>query len=228
MAIDISKLCADAIRANPALTGVEKLKSSHAHELVAAYFGYKSRASMLADAAYPLGALGEAAVLCPDIRLMDARRPQLDGLPASLASSRDIASYLCDFLKAEGLFAGEVWLYEDLEHYIMEVYLPAHDYLILDELSGVMAETNAQFDEPYYEDAIVNDAGDAFIIDVTGTYYGSNDPDKPFSGDQIDMKITVTLPRVSGRTAFGEPDLDAGGAINDDWVDPELRYGMAE
>ncbi len=41
---DISKLCADFLRANH-----EGLRASHARELVAAFFGYKSHAALLAD-----------------------------------------------------------------------------------------------------------------------------------------------------------------------------------
>lgn len=228
MAIDISKLCADELRANLSLTGGDKLKATHAHEIVAAFFGYRSRAALLADVAYPLTQLEEAAVLCPDIELMDARRRQLDGLPAGVAASLEIAKVLCGLLKEQGIFSGELWLYESLDLYIREVFLPANDYQVLNQLSGVMAETNAQFDEPYYEIATLSDTDGDLVVDVAGTYYGSNDPERPFCGDQIDMTLTVALPRVAGRVGFGEPDLDVGGTVNDDWVDPELRYGTAE
>ena len=40
---DISKLCADSLRALANEKYGIKLKSAHAHELVAAYFGYRSK-----------------------------------------------------------------------------------------------------------------------------------------------------------------------------------------
>lgn len=228
MTIDILKLCADKLRANVSLTGGAKLKATHAHELVAGFFGYKSRAALLADTAYPLSDLGEAAVLCPNVALMDARRGQLEGLPVSLATSREIAAFLFDVLKDQKHFAGELWLCDSLGEFIMEVFLPANDSQVMDELSGVMAETNARFDEAYYEGATMTQDGESIVIHVSGAYYGSNHPDKPFSGDTVGMNVTVTLPRVAGHVAFGEPDLDVGGRVNDDWVDPDLSYGTAE
>jgi hypothetical protein len=49
-----------------------------------------------------------------------------------------------------------------------------------------------------------------------------------FCGDQIDMLVTVELSRVAGRAAFSDPDISASGEINDDWVDPELKYASAQ
>jgi hypothetical protein len=41
------------------------------------------------------------------------------------------------------------------------------------------------------------------------------------------MKVTITLPRVAGKVGFSNPEVEAGGNVNDDWVDPEIRFGMA-
>lgn len=49
----IAKLCANYLRTFSNNHGV-KLKSGHAHELVASFFGYKSKAAMLADNFSPI------------------------------------------------------------------------------------------------------------------------------------------------------------------------------
>lgn len=54
---DITKLCANSLRSYTDKTFGEKLKASHAHELVAAFLGYKSKAALLADTELPLANL---------------------------------------------------------------------------------------------------------------------------------------------------------------------------
>lgn len=92
-----------------------KTKASHARELVAAFFGYKSHAALMAEKIYPLDQLDEASIFIPDIPLMNDRRSKLNGLPNDLTQSIDIAKYLSDMLTDEGLCGGEVWLYEKLK-----------------------------------------------------------------------------------------------------------------
>ncbi len=75
------------------------------------------------------------------------------------------------------------------------------------------------------ESAEVIEGGDTVTVEVEGQYSGSSDPARPFCGDQIDMRVTVGLPRVAGCVAFANPHISARGEVNDDWVDPELRYG---
>lgn len=59
---DITKLCADSLRAY-AKENLVDLKSSHAHEIVAAFFGYKSKIALLADRQYPIGNLRQADLI---------------------------------------------------------------------------------------------------------------------------------------------------------------------
>jgi hypothetical protein len=220
----LSKLCADFLRALADANGV-KLKATHARELAAAFFGYKSHAALLAEKQYLLSQLGDAHVLIPDIGLIEQRRTCLHGLPAGLPDTRTMVDELVAFLKDNGHFGGDAWVYNSLEAYVMEVYLHEQDYQVMDQLSGVMAETNAYFDETYYEDAEILDADDRITIVVSGQYNGTSDHDRPFCGDQIDMTVTVELYRVAGRNAYGEPDISTTGEVNDDWVDPDLKYG---
>lgn len=227
MSIDLSKLCADFLRQNHAHQSVEKLKASHARELVAAFFGYKSHAALMAEKNYPLVQLEEALIFIPDIPLMNDRRSKLNGLPNDLIQSIELAKLLSDMLANEGLCGGDVWLYETLETYIIEVLLPDCQSLIDDQLSGVMAETNAGFfDTLYYENVQIEDRGDELVAIAKTQYKGEPLDDKPFCGDTLDIVVQVKLPRMAGKRGFYDFELEAGGGINDDWVDPELRYGI--
>jgi len=229
MPVDIPKLCADFLRTEYATATGGKLKASHAHEVVAAFFGYKSRAALLAEKTYLLSQLNDAEILAPDIQLIEARRTSLEGLPADLPESKELASSISDLLMKAGQFSGEVWLYGSLEEYLREVWLPDQEAVVSDGLSGVMTETNAIFDQgTWYEQAEITDNGDVLTVEVTGQADGTSDSERPFCGDQIDVKLTVDFVRVAGKVAFYKPDITSiHGEINDDWVDPELKYGTS-
>jgi len=98
----------------------------------------------------------------------------------------------------------------------------------MDELSGVMAETNADYSLAFadYDSAEIMEF-DKIMIEVKGQYNGSADTERPFCGDKIDMTVYIELTHVAGKTAFAKPDISATGEVNIDWVDPELRFGTA-
>src|SRR5580693_8845850 len=114
MVIDVSKACADYLRAQYLSQTGNKLKATHAHELTAAFFGYQSRAALLAENEHPVSDLKYAKVLAPNIALMEQRRRHLSGLPQDLPSSKDLAIDIAKFLESQGAFSGEVWIYESL------------------------------------------------------------------------------------------------------------------
>src|SRR6185437_4196366 len=149
----ISKLCSDYLRNRYA-----GLKASHARELVAAFFGYKSHAALLTEKVYSIEYLHDAAIMIPAADMIQERKHSLKGLPDSVPSSIDLAYDLADFLVAEQLFTGDVWHCSDLGEYMIEEYLPEHLNPDLDlELEDVVAQTNAFFDEIEYDDADVED-----------------------------------------------------------------------
>lgn len=227
MTVDISKSCSDFLRSSVLTNVGAKLQASHSRELVAAFFGYKSHAALLAETAYPVDALGEAKLLIPNILLIEQRTRSLRGLPGGLYASHAIASKVSDFLVAQQYFKGKVRLADSLESYVVEVLLRDEDGQIMDALSGVMAETNAEFglDFGEYEVTETIEVEDSVTLTIQGEYCGSADTDRPFCGDQIDVTGTVELQRVAGHVAFAEPDISVTGEVNQDGVDPELRYG---
>ena len=220
MRADISKLCADFLRNSYASQTGAKLKASHARELVAAFFGYKSHAALIADKAHPLTNLEDAEILVPDIPLLDHRRTCLRELPADLFPSYEMASQICRFLSEYGYFDGTVWLYEAVEGYVTDILLIENDSFLMDKLSGVIAMTNAEFGEfPDYENAEISDTGNTLVINVSGKLRGTQLEDKLFYGDTIDMMVKVTLYRIAGKRGFSEFDIKAEGSVTDDWAD---------
>ena len=216
-----SKLCADLLRQTTLSETKQKLKATHAHELIAAMFGYKSHAALLADDKYCLDQLGEAEILLPDVQLVEQRKGQLEGLPEQIGSSRHLCETVTDFLQENGIFFGKIfWGREALGIYLIEEVLSEHDLQIMDDLSGPMAETNAIFDEIHYEEGAVHEENGTLLFSFNGQCDGTTDQDKPFSGDQIDFRVSVELHQIAGKTAYSKPDIEVGGgAVNWDWAD---------
>ncbi|GAB6842664.1 hypothetical protein HNR00_003267 [Methylorubrum rhodinum] len=219
--MSFNKLCADHLRAQHLARSGEKLGSGHAHEIVAAFFGYGSAAALSQEVKYPLTDLEQAAFLVPDLKGMDQRLSALRGLPPSLPSVDDIATELSAFLVANGHFTGQVWQARQLDDDI-NGYVQKEASQIEDALGGEMAGTNAYFDEINLDEYGYQSTPDAWIVTVMGTFDGENDPDSTYVGDRIDFSTTMTFDRVAGRTAFADPELDTGGAVDrSGYYDPE-------
>jgi hypothetical protein len=87
VAIKIEKACANLLRSTYSNLPGGKLRSGHAHEIVAAYFGYNTAAALQAEYKFPLAALNEAEILIPDLHTMDKRVLQLNALAAGFPVS---------------------------------------------------------------------------------------------------------------------------------------------
>ena len=223
--MSISKECADFLRARHESQYGQKLKASHAVEIVAAFFGFKSHAAQLAEASYPISKVEDAVIMVPDVPRIEWRMTRLRGLPSNLPSAIELARTLSAFLIEESWFGGKVWIHESLGNYVVEEYLLENDTFISDELSGEMASTNAYFEEfPEYEQPEVLEGEDQVRVAVTGVLTGNQDLDRPYSGHVIGFGVTVTLYRVAGRTCFMEPDIEVGGALDNGYFgfDEEL------
>ncbi len=108
MHFEITKSCADSLRSFSQNNFGIQLKSSHAHELVAAYFGYSSRAALLADTACPISNLRQAEfiILTPTAKIKE-RRKELNGLPQDLPDDLTEGVYLP--LLNEKLILHTIW-----------------------------------------------------------------------------------------------------------------------
>lgn len=90
---DIVKVSADHLRSSLDENHNIKLKSSHAHEIVASLFGYKSKASMLTDEKYPISNLEKSELMMfeKELSLIDDRMKELKDLPDKMPSNDILA-----------------------------------------------------------------------------------------------------------------------------------------
>lgn len=111
MKLEITKACADSLRAFTQNNYGIQLKSSHAHELVAAYFGYASRAAMLADENSSISNLTDAEIIIlnPPTLFVDQRLKNLENLPSELPGSDILAEGVYAPIVADEQFSEKIW-----------------------------------------------------------------------------------------------------------------------
>jgi len=141
MQSEITKLCADSLRSFAQNNYGIQLKSSHAHELVAAYFGYSSRAALLADTNCPMTNLRQAqfVVLTPTAPIKE-RCKGLKGLPENLPHEL-----------VEGVYLP---LYDENDKWILTKIWPN-----LEELGKALADQYLQSKPAYFRDMRVQRQG---------------------------------------------------------------------
>jgi hypothetical protein len=129
----ITKLCADSLRTFSLNKFGIQLKSSHAHELVAAYFGYSSRAALLADTKCSINNLRDAEfiVLSPTAQIKE-RRSLLNGLPQNLPD--DLAEGVYLPLYNEKWILRTIWpTLEELGKNLADQYINLNPYYSIDQ-----------------------------------------------------------------------------------------------
>ena len=190
---DTSKLCADSLRTLVNEKYGTKLKAAHAHELVAAYFGYRSKNALLADENYPISALARAelVVTMPD-DFFDKRRMDLQELPSDLPGNSDLYQAIHSTLVTNKLLMGP--------------FPPIGDF---EKLAISLLRRSSQYDAafPFHREypldhfVSVEDAQDFVLLTVTHAY-------APQSEEALaEGYTTITLPRVAGLIGYGAPDL---------------------
>jgi len=199
---EMFKLCADSLRTFSKEKYDIKLKAAHAHELVAAYFGYSSKNAMLADSKYPIRNLGQAEIIVmrPDEDIYQ-RRKNLQGLSPELPDSYTLGEAVY-----ASLFSDEWWASE---------HPPFRNFKML---AKFLFENNDAFqnvfkfyhDIPMHHIVDVNDSENDVILTVLHSYRAST------KEMLVGGKSTIKLPRVAGRIGYGKPIIDVeqwtGGA----------------
>jgi hypothetical protein len=190
---DILKLCADSLRTLASERYGAKLKASHAHELVAAFFGYRSKNALLADKKHPVSALGEAEVFVMiPVAFFNSRRMDLEGLSLDLPED----SVLCEEI-LRALLANQFW---------NSAYLPFQDY---DNLARFLIGNSHQYDAafPFHRELKLHHfvAVESEESGIRLTIVHACDP---LNDATLAVGRTViSLPRVAGHTGFGVPKL---------------------
>ncbi len=185
------KLCADSLRTFANQNYGIKLKATHAHELVAAFFGYSTKNSMLADTKYPITNLAQAEiiVMIPD-DVIDQRRKNLQGLSSELPDSYTLGEAVYG-----SLFSDEWWASQ---------YPPFRSF---EKLAKYLVENNDAYqsavklfgDTPIHHYVVVESTEDSVLLTVIHAHRAS-------AGEMLgDGKTTINLPRIAGRIGFGKP-----------------------
>jgi hypothetical protein len=139
MQLDITKRCADSLREFSQNNFGVQIKSSHAHEIVAAYMGYASRAALLADTLHPITNLRQATLLVlRPTPMIKERCKELNALPENLPDNL-----------AEGVYQP---LYD--EKWILHKIWPTFE-----ELGKALAEQHLKSKPPYFADQKVQRHG---------------------------------------------------------------------
>lgn len=195
MQFDISKHCANILRTFAHEEHQIKLKSAHAHELVAAFLGYKTKVSLLAEKKYPLSRLEQVDIIVlPPDSFVDKRRSKLAGLDPELPGN--------DIL-------GDV-MYHALCQLCDDVYDCTHGpFRSYEQLAKVIIENDVTYqslnvfklDIPQLLYVTFQDEDDALILTVYDAY------EKGDGEIEAGGKITIELPRVAGRIGFRDPKV---------------------
>lgn len=190
---EVSKLCADSLRTLASENFGAKLKSAHAHELVAAYFGYRSKNALLADENHPISNLHQAEiVVAMPHGFFNKRRMGLQGLSSDLPDSSILYQTIHSALVANDWLKSPFPLFSDFER-----------------LAKFLLARSSQYDSafPFHHEipmdhfVSVENLEDFVVLTVAHAYAAQSE-------DSLANGYTkVTLPRVAGRTGYGAPEL---------------------
>ena len=190
---DLFKLCADSLRTFANKKYDLKLKAAHAHELVAAFFGYSSKNAMLADSKYPVSHLGQAEiiVMTPDI-VIDQRRENLQGLSSDLPDNYTLGEAVYG-----SLFSDEWWA------------SPCPPFRSFEKLAKFLVENNDAYKNvfKFYRDVPMHHIVDVKIAE-NGALLTVLHFHRTSTGEMYGVgKTIINLPRVAGHIGYGKPQV---------------------
>jgi hypothetical protein len=201
---DISKLCADSLRSSLKNKYAIQLKAAHAHELVAAYFGYRSKNALLSDRKYPISDISKSkvVVMIPDSDI-DNRRACLDELPENLPDSYTLGEFVYG-----PLFASDNWGSK------------APPFRCLDSFAKYVVENNEAYNSiyriaakiPVHHVVVVNFLDKEVLLTVYHTYQ------KPAPESLAHGMIKIQVSRIAGKIGYGNvkvfpPESWSGGYL---------------
>lgn len=189
----IPKACADSLRVFSKEKYDVKLKAAHAHELFAAYIGYKSKNGLLADEEYPIANFShcEIVVMMPDDFIND-RRKHLTELPPELPDSYTLGEAVYGALFDDRWWSSSYPPFRSFEKMALH---------LVKNYPAYQAVFNPSLNPPTHHVVEVENAADHVLVTVTHANKDSN-------GELIGCgQTTVNLPRVAGRIGFGAPQI---------------------
>lgn len=199
--LNIIKICAERLRTFSKNHGI-KLKPTHAHELAAAFFGYKSKAALYADNRYQISNLPQAKVivLIPSSPI-DERRKNLEGFPTALPDSNTLCEDVFTFLANEKLIvATKIWSFHDIKR---QAILLAHEYQDEKQLSKI-------YYPPSSEEVKMEISNEEIRLTITPYYpVVGYRPDGSGRNYLSGLLTTICLKRVAGHIGYAEPEISA-------------------
>lgn len=215
---DITKICADSLRAFANDNYGIKLKPSHAHELVAAYLGYKSRAALLADSAAPIGNLRQATyiVLAPTAPI-DQRRQELEELSPELPDSYILSEGVYSGLISEKLLLKKPW----------PTIWPTYEMLAAALTDEYLRQQSMQYAhyKPTGEGVKVEHSSEGMLLTVN-RFYQVDEFDTLYQRmDEphiinVYLRTIIKLPRVAAHIGYGMPHITSTiekRQLGEDW-----------
>jgi hypothetical protein len=188
-----------------------QIKCSYIHEIVAALLRYKTKAAFDSDNNYNLH---DAEFIILD---MESAITRGKILLKDESITKEVVNELLNQFK-EGY--GQNSVFESIEDF---AYNYLNEYMenevdTSEQVSGVVAETNACFDsvdlDYDYIEELKFDETQIFTVIAEGVYSGENYEDKVFSGDRIDFSIEISFNRI-GRAGLIHLETDITCARED-------------
>ena len=184
----VQKTCADYLRNNLSQNYNIKLKSGHAHDIVASVFGYKSSIALNQDETHNLANLDKAdfIILDPPISIIEQRLASLKNLPSDLPSSHELAQIVYLALKQEQWIAEKIIEIPSLQEQAIDVAKQK----VKQDISP-MPELEAEIEKQIIESEI------CFI--VTFPYFNTDGEKR--RNHEVDVKFL----RVAGNIGYKTP-----------------------
>lgn len=200
---DITKLCADSLRVYLNDKHGIKLKSGHAHEIVAAFFGYKSRIAMLADKKHPISNLDQAELILlnPPTPFVDQRLKNLEELSHDLPPS---------YILAEGVYpiiTNNTKLLEKIQPSLRDWALFIAEEHLQQQMKTLGMDPKAL---NWITDVSTQILDDDVLMGVSFDYHTE-------TGERLrHLKVDINLPRLAANIGYGTPKVGvtrySGGA----------------
>lgn len=209
---DIVKLCADSLRVFLIDKHGIKLKSGHAHEIVAAFLGYKSAISLRQDTQYSITHLDQAEYILFDTSsiYVEERLKSLEGLPPDLPPSYILAEGIYPVLVAQDGVVEKLWPgFHDLAVAIGEDHLHQRMKPLGVDLKAInwIMDVKKEFKE------------DTVWMSVTLDYAATD-------GKRLSQgKVDITLPRLAGNIGYGRAEI-LPTFYSGQMRDPEFRLKL--
>ena len=199
MTDDIIRRCATHLRTSLNENHNITLKSSHAHEIVAALFGYKSKAAMLADKKYSIAKLEKSQLMMfeREFSFIDTRMEELSGLPDDMPNNDVIAETVYSLFQQKTSGQRQAYTtFEDMAIALAKPYLQDHlnKWQLTSEKLGLDTKVNTDI------------KADELLLTVSFNL--------PKNRKYYD--VSISFPRVAGSVGYGQykimPTLYTGGA----------------